>query len=61
MIVEKTSIEIKKAVLEKISVFDIFKICIGPSSSHTMGPWVAATTFVNSLSISEIKYLTISN
>ncbi|MCB0525715.1 MAG: hypothetical protein KDC86_14435, partial [Saprospiraceae bacterium] len=25
--------------MERISVFDIFKIGIGPSSSHTMGPW----------------------
>lgn len=28
--------------MEFISVFDIFKIGIGPSSSHTMGPWRAA-------------------
>lgn len=28
--------------MESISVFDIFKIGIGPSSSHTMGPWRAA-------------------
>ncbi|MFC2123415.1 L-serine ammonia-lyase [Bacteroidota bacterium] len=28
--------------MERISVFDIFKIGIGPSSSHTMGPWKAA-------------------
>lgn len=34
---------------EKISVFDIFKICIGPSSSHTMGPWVAANSFISSI------------
>lgn len=27
--------------MENISVFDIFKIGIGPSSSHTMGPWKA--------------------
>ncbi len=27
--------------METISVFDIFKIGIGPSSSHTMGPWRA--------------------
>jgi L-serine dehydratase len=26
---------------ERISVFDIFKIGIGPSSSHTLGPWKA--------------------
>ncbi|MFN8372845.1 MAG: L-serine ammonia-lyase [Anaerolineae bacterium] len=28
--------------METISVFDIFKIGVGPSSSHTMGPWRAA-------------------
>lgn len=27
---------------EAISVFDIFKIGVGPSSSHTLGPWRAA-------------------
>ncbi|MXN66286.1 L-serine ammonia-lyase [Stappia sp. GBMRC 2046] len=32
-----------------ISVFDIFKIGIGPSSSHTMGPMVAAARFLASL------------
>ena len=31
---------------ESISVFDIFKIGIGPSSSHTLGPWRAAQRFV---------------
>ncbi len=41
-------------IQEKISVFDIFKICIGPSSSHTMGPWVAANTFINALDKSSI-------
>jgi len=30
---------------EAISVFDIFKIGIGPSSSHTLGPWRAAQRF----------------
>ena len=34
---------------EQISVFDIFKIGIGPSSSHTLGPWRAAQQFTNSL------------
>ncbi len=33
--------------MEQISVFDIFKIGVGPSSSHTMGPWVAAQQFLN--------------
>jgi len=31
---------------ERISVFDIFKIGIGPSSSHTLGPWRAAQLFL---------------
>ena len=30
-----------------LSVFDLFKIGIGPSSSHTMGPMVAAKRFVD--------------
>lgn len=34
---------------ESISVFDIFKIGIGPSSSHTLGPWRAAQHFLQSL------------
>jgi L-serine dehydratase len=32
-----------------LSVFDIFKIGIGPSSSHTMGPMVAAVRFLDDL------------
>ncbi|QOL81074.1 L-serine ammonia-lyase [Pseudooceanicola spongiae] len=32
-----------------ISVFDVFKIGIGPSSSHTMGPMVAAGRFLDRL------------
>ncbi|MGV3528902.1 MAG: L-serine ammonia-lyase [Flavisolibacter sp.] len=32
---------------ENISVFDIFKIGVGPSSSHTLGPWRAAQQFVD--------------
>ena len=34
---------------EAISVFDIFKIGVGPSSSHTLGPWRAAQRFIQSL------------
>jgi L-serine dehydratase len=34
---------------ESISVFDIFKIGIGPSSSHTLGPWRAALQFLSFL------------
>ena len=32
-----------------ISVFDLFKIGIGPSSSHTMGPMVAAKMFAQAV------------
>ncbi len=34
---------------EAISVFDMFKIGVGPSSSHTLGPWRAANLFLESL------------
>jgi L-serine dehydratase len=34
---------------EQISVFDILKIGVGPSSSHTLGPWRAAQRFVKDL------------
>ncbi len=30
-----------------LSVFDMFKIGVGPSSSHTMGPMVAAARFLD--------------
>jgi L-serine dehydratase len=33
--------------MEAVSVFDIFKIGVGPSSSHTMGPWRASQAFVH--------------
>jgi L-serine dehydratase len=35
--------------MDFISVFDMLKIGIGPSSSHTLGPWRAAERFVNEL------------
>jgi L-serine dehydratase len=34
---------------EQLSAFDIFKIGIGPSSSHTLGPWRAAQQFANGI------------
>jgi L-serine dehydratase len=34
---------------EAISVFDMFKIGVGPSSSHTLGPWRASNIFLHSL------------
>ncbi|MCC8425199.1 L-serine ammonia-lyase [Mucilaginibacter sp. UR6-11] len=49
---------------EQLSVFDMFKIGIGPSSSHTLGPWRAAQQFVAMLEqqgvlpqVAEIKIL----
>jgi L-serine dehydratase len=51
-------------IQESISVFDIFKICVGPSSSHTLGPWRAAQQVVSSIeqqqrlsSVTSIKVL----
>ena len=34
---------------ECISVFDMLKIGVGPSSSHTLGPWRAAKRFLEEL------------
>lgn len=36
-----------------LSIFDIFKIGVGPSSSHTMGPMVAGARFLDDLRASE--------
>ncbi|KAA3623590.1 MAG: L-serine ammonia-lyase, partial [Proteobacteria bacterium] len=35
--------------MSSTSIFDLFKIGIGPSSSHTVGPMVAARTFASGL------------
>ena len=35
--------------MESISVFEIIKVGIGPSSSHTMGPWNAAEMFLSEI------------
>ncbi len=32
-----------------LSVFDMFKVGVGPSSSHTIGPMVAAARFLDHL------------
>jgi len=32
-----------------LSIFDIFKVGIGPSSSHTMGPMLAAGRFIETI------------
>jgi L-serine dehydratase len=42
-------IRIKLMPHEAISVFDMFKIGVGPSSSHTLGPWRAAQRFAAKL------------
>ena len=34
---------------ERLSVFDMFKVGVGPSSSHTLGPWRAARAFLADL------------
>ena len=39
-----------------LSVFDMFKIGIGPSSSHTMGPMVAAKRFLQNLKNSPFNF-----
>ncbi|MEO5967952.1 MAG: L-serine ammonia-lyase, partial [Ferruginibacter sp.] len=41
--------KIKKLEAEAISIFDIFKIGVGPSSSHTLGPWRAAQAFIENI------------
>ncbi|WP_420601990.1 L-serine ammonia-lyase [Flagellimonas sp.] len=48
--------------MECISVFDMLKIGVGPSSSHTLGPWRAAERWINELndqnlfgSVAEVK------
>lgn len=43
-------------IYEAISVFDMLKIGVGPSSSHTLGPWRAAQRFLQSLIDREILY-----
>ncbi|MBK6450344.1 L-serine ammonia-lyase [Candidatus Brachybacter algidus] len=37
--------------MESISIFDMLKIGVGPSSSHTLGPWRAAIRFMDELSV----------
>jgi L-serine dehydratase len=42
-----------------ISVFDIFKIGIGPSSSHTVGPMKAARAFASELAVLDADVVTV--
>ena len=39
-----------------LSVFDMFKVGIGPSSSHTMGPMVAAARFLDLMRASPFQF-----
>ncbi|MEN8893550.1 L-serine ammonia-lyase [Planktotalea arctica] len=39
-----------------LSVFDMFKVGIGPSSSHTMGPMVAAARFLDAMRASPFEF-----
>jgi len=47
--------------MKSISIFDIIKVGIGPSSSHTMGPWKAAEMFLEYIEdeVSQVKSLNI--
>lgn len=45
---------------QSISFFDIFKIGIGPSSSHTLGPWKAALMFCRFLQENQLLSKTIA-
>lgn len=48
---QNVSLQEKKTLfyMESISVFDMLKIGIGPSSSHTLGPWRAAERWIAEL------------
>ena len=39
-----------------LSVFDMFKVGVGPSSSHTMGPMVAAARFLDRMRASPFQF-----
>lgn len=48
-VLTRLSIILSVQTSERISVFDIFKIGVGPSSSHTLGPWRAALLFLETI------------
>ena len=45
-------------MLMPVSVFELFKIGIGPSSSHTVGPMIAAAIFAEELEPAELDLVT---
>ncbi|MCB0584888.1 MAG: L-serine ammonia-lyase, partial [Phaeodactylibacter sp.] len=46
--------------MEPISVFDMLKVGVGPSSSHTLGPWRAAERFWKELKAKGLMDITYS-
>ena len=46
--------------MECISIFDMLKIGVGPSSSHTLGPWRAAERWIEELKIAN-KFDSVEN
>ena len=55
----RQQIKFVQVLLVMESILDIFKIGIGPSSSHTMGPWKAALSFrkeIGALSSSSLDH-----
>lgn len=49
----------KTTYMESISIFDIFKIGVGPSSSHTLGPWKAALDFLHHIDELEVDHIVV--
>ena len=45
--------------MSRLSVFDIYKIGVGPSSSHTLGPWRAALDFAEGLRRAQVETLSL--
>jgi len=45
--------------MNSISIFEIFKIGVGPSSSHTLGPWKAASQFIENLDVKVVDNIKI--
>lgn len=45
--------------MKNISVFDIFKIGVGPSSSHTLAPWRSSLDVINRVNIDEVEKIEI--
>ena len=48
-------------MMNSISIFEIFKIGLGPSSSHAMGPWNAAKDFLYQIKLDKKSLKSIIN